>query len=125
VRGLCFTARPAQCALAGSFISVSSRVRKTLKNLLVEYGATAIVVYLAIFFVVLFGFWAAIRFGWEPSGAMANVGAFTAAYLATKLTQPLRIIATLAVTPLVARVVDRMVKRRPAPAPTTPTGRAD
>ena len=85
--------------------------------MLVEYGAIAVVVYLAIFFVVLFGFWAAIKSGWEPSGAMANVGAFTAAYLATKLTQPLRIIATLAVTPLLARVFERVMGRRAATAP--------
>jgi len=96
-------------------------VRKTLKNILVEYGAVAIVVYLAIFFVVLFGFWAAIKAGWEPAGAMANVGAFTAAYLATKLTQPLRIIATLAITPLIARVFERVMGRRAATPPDSPT----
>lgn len=86
-------------------------MRKTLKSVLVEYGAIAVVVYLVIFFVVLFGIWAAIRFGWKPSGAMANVGAFTAAYLLTKLTQPLRIVATLAVTPLIARSVERISGR--------------
>ena len=79
--------------------------------MLVEYGVVAVVVYLALFFIVLFGLWAAIRFGWEPSGALANVGAFTAAYLATKITQPLRIIATLAITPFIARLVDRALKR--------------
>jgi len=92
-------------------------VRKTLKSVLVEYGAVAVVVYLAIFFVVLFGFWAAIKAGWEPSGAMANVGAFTAAYLATKLTQPLRILATLAVTPFIARAFERVMGRRTATPP--------
>lgn len=88
-------------------------MRRTLKQILVEYGAIAVAVYLALFFIVLFAFWAAIRFGWEPSGALANVGAFTAAYLATKITQPLRIIATLAITPFIARLVERAWKRAP------------
>ena len=93
-------------------------MRKTLKNIVVEYGAVAVVVYLAIFFLVLFGLWAAIKAGWQPSGAMANVGAFTAAYLLTKLTQPLRIIATLAITPLIARVFERVMGRRATEPPT-------
>jgi len=94
-------------------------VRKTLKNLLVEYGAIAVVVYLAIFFLVLFGLWAAIKAGWEPSGAMANVGAFTAAYVVTKVTQPLRIIVTLAITPLIARLLERVMGRRTNPPAAT------
>jgi hypothetical protein len=103
---------PAVALRGGRAFSFSrAGVRKTLKNMLVEYGAVAVVVYLVIFFAVLFGFWAAIRFGWKPSGSAANVGVFTAAYLATKLTQPLRIIATLAITPFVARVVDRVAGR--------------
>ncbi|HJQ19905.1 MAG TPA: hypothetical protein VJ867_06100 [Gemmatimonadaceae bacterium] len=87
-------------------------MRRTLKQILVEYGAVAVVVYLVIFFAVFFGFWAAIRFGWHPSGALANMGAVTAAYLATKVTQPLRIIGTLALTPLVARGVERFTGRK-------------
>jgi hypothetical protein len=86
-------------------------VRRTLKSLLVEYGAVAVVVYLVIFFLVLFGFWAAIHFGWEPASAAANVGTFAAAYIATKLTQPLRILATLAVTPFIAKLYERVTGR--------------
>lgn len=83
-------------------------MRRTLKNVLAEYGTLALVVYLSIFTLVLGGAWAAISLGWQPASATANLGAFTAAYLATKATQPLRIAATLAVTPLVARVVERV-----------------
>jgi hypothetical protein len=78
-------------------------VRKTAQQLLTEYGAIGVVVYFTIFFAVLFGFWAAIRAGWHPKGVGGGVGAFTAAYIATKLTQPLRIAATVALTPLIAR----------------------
>lgn len=90
---------------------VSRSVRKTIQNMLVEYGAVAVVVYFVIFFLVIFGFWAAIRFGWQPSSAAGTVGTWTAAYIATKLTQPLRVIATLAVTPLVAKVYERVTGR--------------
>ena len=83
-------------------------MRKTLKHILTEYGAVAAVVYFAIFFAVLGGFWLAIRAGWRPESAAGSVGAFTAAYLATKLTQPLRIAATLLLTPLVAKGYERV-----------------
>jgi hypothetical protein len=42
------------------------------------------------------------------------VGTFAAAYIATKLTQPLRIGATLVITPFIARLYERMRGRRPA-----------
>ena len=94
-------------------------VRKTIQHLLTEYGTVAVVIYFAIFFAVLFGFWAAIRLGWRPSSAGGNVGAFTAAYIATKLTQPLRIGATVVLTPVVARLYERVTgRRRSNPVPT-------
>lgn len=86
-------------------------MRKTVKNILAEYGAVALVVYFAIFFAVLFGFWAGIRFGWRPESATGNAGAITAAYIATKLTQPLRIAATLALTPFIAKAYERITRK--------------
>ncbi len=89
-------------------------VRKTLKNIFAEYGTIAVVVYLTIFALVLFGFWGAIHLGWQPQSVTANVGGFTAAYLATKVTQPVRIASTLAITPVVAKVYGRL-SGKPAP----------
>lgn len=89
-------------------------MRKTFKNILAEYGTTALVVYLVIFSLVLLGFWVGIRLGWQPASAAGDVGAFTAAYIATKVTQPLRIGATLLLTPLVAKVWERVTGRSPA-----------
>jgi hypothetical protein len=86
-------------------------MRKTAKSIFAEYGATAVVVYFAIFFLVLFGFWGAFRLGWRPSSAAGTAGVWTAAYIATKLTQPVRIIATLAVTPFVAKFYERVTPR--------------
>lgn len=86
-------------------------MRKTIQKLLVEYGAIAVVVYFAIFFLVIFGFWAAIRFGWQPSSTAGTLGVWTAAYIATKLTQPLRILATIALTPIIGKIYERITGR--------------
>jgi hypothetical protein len=85
-------------------------MRKTIQSIFAEYGTIAVVIYLAIFTLVLLGFAAAFRFGWRPSSAAATAGIWTAAYIATKLTQPLRIIATLAVTPFVAKLYERVIR---------------
>jgi hypothetical protein len=56
----------------------------------------------------LFGAWAAIHVGWQPTSLTGSVGTFTAAYLTTKVTYPIRIATTLAVTPVVARYWGRL-----------------
>ncbi len=108
-------------------------MRKTFKHILTEYGAIAVVVYFAIFFAVLGAFWVAIRFGWHPGSVAGNVGTIAAAYLATKLTQPLRIAATLVLTPAVARLYERVrgiapadphAPEAPPEEPTEPEARA-
>ena len=83
-------------------------VKKTIQKLLAEYGTVAVVVYFVIFFAVLGAFWLAIRLGWQPTSAAGSVGTFAAAYIATKLTQPLRIAATLVITPFIAKLYERM-----------------
>ena len=84
-------------------------MRKTIKSLFVEYGTIAVAVYFVLFFSVWIGIWAAIRAGWQPASPIAGVGTWTAAYIATKLTQPLRFAATVAVTPFLARFYERTV----------------
>ncbi|MEX1186820.1 MAG: hypothetical protein WEA80_09550 [Gemmatimonadaceae bacterium] len=86
-----------------------------LKHLLAEYGLVAFTIYMTLFFGVLVGIYLAINAGWAPDGVAANAGAWTAAYLATKLTQPLRIAATLVLTPVVGRLRHRGGPKR-APA---------
>ncbi|MGI8618929.1 MAG: hypothetical protein ACR2L6_07540 [Gemmatimonadaceae bacterium] len=78
-----------------------------LKHLLAEYGPVAVGIYLVLFFGVFVGIYFAINAGWAPEGVAGNAGAWTAAYLATKLTQPLRIGATVVLTPLVSRLWHR------------------
>jgi hypothetical protein len=83
-------------------------VKKTVQKLLAEYGTVAVIVYFVIFFAVLGGFWLGIRFGWRTSSTAGSVGTFAAAYIATKLTQPIRIAATIVVTPFIAKLYERL-----------------
>ena len=78
------------------------------RDLMVEYGVIALIVHYVIFAIVIVGFWAAIRAGWESATATGTAGTWAAAYLAAKITQPVRIVATLAVTPLIAKLYERV-----------------
>jgi hypothetical protein len=93
--------------------------KERLKNLLAEYGRLALYVYLAIFAIVLAGFALAIQTGISVESTAGKAGIWGAAWVATKVTQPLRILATLALTPLVAQ----LLKRRKAPKDTAPPER--
>ena len=86
-------------------------MRKTLKNILAEYGTVALVLYLVIFGLVLCGTWVALRAGWSPASASGKAGTFAAAYIITKLTQPLRIGLTVVLTPFVAKLYDKVTGR--------------
>jgi hypothetical protein len=71
------------------------------------YGRLALWVYLVIWLVVLAGFAIAISAGFNVKNGPAGMGVLGAAWLATKVTQPLRIGATLLLTPLVSAVLDK------------------
>ncbi len=86
-----------------------------LKHLLAEYGPIAVGVYLILFFAVFFGIYIAIYAGWAPQSVAGNASAWTAAYLLTKLTQPLRIGATVLITPVVGRLWRRPTGKNPPP----------
>ena len=100
-------------------------MRKTFNKLMAEYGVIAVIVYFTIFFATLFGAWVAIqrgvdlaalaaRFGLSSNGIVANLGAGTAAYIFTKILQPVRIGLTVVLTPLLARLYERTRGRRPS-----------
>lgn len=91
-------------------------LQERLKTLLEEYGKVAVVIYFAIFGAVLGGFAIAIRLGVEIESAAGTAGTLGAAWVATKLTQPLRILATLVLTPLVGKLVHKFGKKSPPPA---------
>jgi hypothetical protein len=81
--------------------------RAKLKNLLEEYGQIAIYTYLVLWLLTLAGFAIAISTGFKVQSTQGGIGLLGAAWLATKLTQPLRIAASLVLTPAVARVLKK------------------
>ncbi len=83
-------------------------MRRSIQDIIAEYGPVALVVYLAIFVSVLVGSWAAIHFGWQPQSTGGNLGVLAGAYVATKATQPFRIAGTLLLTPFAAKVYNRV-----------------
>lgn len=89
--------------------------RERFNHLLAEWGQLVLWVYFGIFGVVLVSFAVAIQLGFGVEGAAGTAGTWGAAYVATKLTQPLRIAATLVITPALAAVL-RRVRKQPAPA---------
>jgi hypothetical protein len=90
--------------------------REKLKTLLAEYGNVAIGTYLIIWVLTLAGFAIAISLGVKVESAASGVGLAGATWVATKLTQPLRIAGTLALTPIVAAVL-RKLRRDKGAAP--------
>ncbi len=88
-----------------------------MTGILAEFGTVALVVYLVLFVAVLAGFAVAISAGVAVESAAGGAGTLAAAWLATKVTQPLRILATLAITPIVAALVHRLRGGKPAAAP--------
>jgi hypothetical protein len=96
--------------------------RERFKALLAEYGQTALYVYLGLFALVFAGFAVAIAAGVQVESAQGGAGVLGMAYLATKVTQPLRIAATLALTPLVAAGVKRVRRERSSAEGPKPSG---
>ncbi len=98
------------------------RIQEKLKGLVEQYGVVALVTYFGIFFLCWGVFALAFNAGVEliqsdeVRSKLATAGAVTAGYVANKVIQPLRIAATILLTPLIARLVRR--GRRP----TTPSG---
>lgn len=78
--------------------------KQKLETLMNEYGPVALGVYLSLFGVVMLGFVVAIKMGFKPDSAAGEAGTWFAAWLAAKATTPLRIAATFALTPLVAKL---------------------
>jgi hypothetical protein len=89
-------------------------LKERIQQLMVEYGSLALWVYFGIFAIVITGFWLAIKLGIKTDSAAGTAGTIGAAWVATKLTQPIRIVATLALTPAVMRGL-RWLKTRGRP----------
>ena len=91
-------------------------MKKRLETLFAEFGAIAITVYFTIFAITLGSFAIAINAGLDVDGVAGSTGTLAAAWLATKLTQPLRIIGTVVLTPVIAGILHRIRGTKPEPA---------
>jgi len=94
-------------------------VKRTLKERwaahVAEYGKVAIYTYLTLSLSAIAAFSIAFGFGVAPSSASGVLGVIGAGWVAAKATMPLRILATLGLTPLIAALVKRHRARKPAP----------
>jgi hypothetical protein len=70
-----------------------------------EYGKIAIWTYLTLWVLVLGAFFLAIKSGVDVDGAGEASSALFGAWLAAKVTQPVRIAATIVLTPMVAKML--------------------
>lgn len=86
-------------------VAAKPSLKERFKALMVDYGRLAIWVYFTIFFACWAGFALAIRLGLQVEGAGGTTGTIMGGYLATKVTQPVRILATLGLTPPLERVL--------------------
>jgi hypothetical protein len=102
-----FTSEPAARAVTGK-----PSLKQRMKTLIAESGAIVLWVYFGIFALVLVSTATALKMGVKLDGVAGAAGIWGAAYLFTKLTQPVRIAITLAVTPAVAALLRRF-RRQP------------
>jgi hypothetical protein len=96
--------------------------KERLKTLLAEYGRVALYTYLGLFVLVFAGFAVAIAAGVQVESAEGGAGVLGMAYVATKVTQPIRIAATLALTPVIATGINRLKGAKGAEAKRDPSG---
>lgn len=87
-------------------------LKQRLKAHFAEYGRVAIYTYLAISLLTITGFSIAIGMGVTPSTATGVFGVIGAGWVAAKATMPLRILATLALTPVISALLARRKARR-------------
>lgn len=87
-------------------------LKQRLQVLMADYGRVAIYTYLALSLGTIAAFSVAFGAGMAPSSASGVFGVIGAGWLAAKATMPLRILATLGLTPLIAT----LLRRRKPPA---------
>jgi hypothetical protein len=91
-------------------------MKQRLQDHLAEYGSIALIIFLMIFVLTYLGFFIAIKTGADiGDSAAGKTGTFVAAWLATKLTLPIRIGATFVLTPLAAALLKKL-RRTPVEA---------
>jgi hypothetical protein len=81
--------------------------RLKLEALIAEYGTAALLTWFGIFGLTWLGFVIVITLGFEVKSGGEGTGVVAIAYLATQAAKPLRLAATIALTPVVVKVWHR------------------
>jgi hypothetical protein len=89
--------------------------KERLQALLQEYGSLAIGLFAFLWVGTLASIYLAVRMGWRPESAAGQAGTFGMAYLVFRLTLPVRIAATLVLTPLLAKLLQKFGWKKPTP----------
>ena len=87
-------------------------LKERLSALMNEYGTIAIYTYFALSLTAIAGFSIAFGFGMAPTSETGVIGVIIAGWAAAKVTLPLRILATLGLTPLIGAFIRRRAERR-------------
>lgn len=94
-------------------------LKQRLAAVMQDYPKVALYTYLTLSLTAIIGFSLAIGLGFQPSNSSGVIGTIIAGWAAAKLTLPIRAIATIALTPVIAAVLaKRKAKQAPTPAPT-------
>jgi hypothetical protein len=88
--------------------------KERLQRMYREYGPVALGVFAVLWVGALATIYTAVSMGWRPESAAGQTGTFAAAYLIFRLTLPFRIGATLVLTPIMAKVLEKLGLRQPA-----------
>jgi hypothetical protein len=96
--------------------------RQGLRRFFVEFGVLGLSLHYAVYVLVLIGF--ALSIGRAAHGesdtlraSAGTLGVWAAAYVATKLTLPVRALVTVALTPLLRALIRRLRRRPPGRVP--------
>lgn len=82
-------------------------LKDRLQEHVAEYGRLALIIFFTLGILSLIGFYVAIKAGIDVGSNTGTAGALAAAWVANKLTMPIRIGATLVLTPLMAKILRR------------------
>lgn len=92
-------------------------LKQRLAAVMQDYPKVALYTYLALSLTAIVGFSLAIGLGLKPSNSSGVFGTIVAGWAAAKLTLPIRAVATIALTPVIAAV---LAKRKPQQTPADP-----
>ena len=95
-------------------------LKQRLEKLYRDYGAVAIYTYFILSGLTILGFTLAVYFGFTSESATGFFGALGVGWVMAKASIVIRIPIVLAITPFIARVVNRLKAKRQPPPPELP-----